>query len=538
MILRKTKPVAKMPIRHELTGVSASPGFAIGPLWMPRAQTVGTYTPKDSPEREAIALEHAIKTACDEVAELLGTAKGQAAAILEFHLAVMSDDTFCDAALARIASGETAHQAWGFVLEKEIADYSLAADETFRARALDLHDIKGRVSRILCNQTGEHIPNGVIVLADNLTPTAFIAHDWQGSGIALIEGSTSSHVAILARQFSVPMLTNIGPLPVELKAGVRALLVSGADAGRLIVSPNAGDEKAAIPMPAANIRLSMPDSPLVTGDGKPVSLMINLARLRELDTLDAGAIDGIGLVRTEFLFEGVDASEETQFQAYCQTVNWAKGKPVFIRTIDAGGDKPVQGFTGSAQFSKLRGIRLSLSRPEVFRVQIRALLRAAISGSLHVTLPMVSTENDLNEALALFADEAQRLTGKNIAHAMPHIGIMVEVPGVAMTLERFARAAHFAIGTNDLIQYTLAQPRDGAGEKSGIDNPAIMALIKNIVSTGNALGKPVSVCGDAASDAASVTHLLGAGIVHFSVSPPARPLVIAAIRAYNAGGET
>ena len=184
-------PSAIEPNRFELTGISASPGFAIGTLWIEKAQPWAIYTPKNTSELEAIALENAINFACGEVAEMLAAADGHAAGILEFQLAVLSDNTLQEATLIYINQGQNAFQAWNATLEAEITGYEAADNETFRARALDLQDVQSRVSRILCKEQSKPIPHGVIFLADNLTPTAFITHDWQGGAIALTKSSTA-----------------------------------------------------------------------------------------------------------------------------------------------------------------------------------------------------------------------------------------------------------------------------------------------------------------------------------------------------------
>ncbi len=523
-----------MPIRHEFTGVAASPGYAVGPLWMPGPEADEIYVKKGSPAGETVALLDAISSASAELVQLAQGSSGRASEIIEFQLAILTDNTFRDLTLALIVSGETAFAAWDRVLEAEIANYLSAKDKLFQSRAFDLQDIQARISRVLCNLPGQDIPTGVIVLADNLSPTAFIKHRWQGGGLALKRGSTTSHVAILARQFSVPMVTNLGELLPGLKAGKNVLLISNAQGGLLIVPPNAADLKAITQNPAVEPKPKPKTNALIDTNGQPIKLMINLAHLRELEHLDAKKIDGIGLVRTEFLFEGKHVNEDLQYLAYCNILNWAKGKPVFIRTLDEGGDKSSAGFASHFTTPNMRGIGLSLGRPEVFRVQIRALMRAAFLGNLHVTLPMVSIESDLQDALALFKDEAVKLKNANIKYAMPPIGIMVEVPAVASHLERFSEAAHFSIGTNDLIQYALTQPRSAGGRKLGVENAKIASIIKHIVSVGKALKKPVSVCGDAASDPAAIADLLAAGVRNFSLSPPSKPLVSMAIHDYCA----
>ena len=519
--------------RREMTGITASQGFAMGPLWIAGAPQVGIYVPKGSLQREALALRDAIQKATGELAELHKPATGSAADILEFQSAMLADDTFYDAALNRIGSGENASEAWQYVLGKEIEAYKDSTDDVFHARAIDLEDIQFRVLRALYDQPAQSIPHGVIVLADNLTPTVFLAHDWKNGGLALTGGSTASHVAVLARQFSVPMVTNVSGSLSNLKADERTLLLAGIETGKLIASPTAADEQVATieafnkPFPFVRRQT------LLTYKDKPIVLMINLAHLRELDQLDPNICDGIGLVRTEFLFEGAHLDEDRQFQAYCSILKWANGKPVFIRTFDEGGDKSFAGFANDGALSKRRGISLSLERPETFRVQIRALLRGAAFAPLNVTLPMVSCEAEFHQSLALFEDEAHRLAAAKIKYKMPEIGIMAEVPSVALTLERFGKAAHFAIGTNDLIQYALSEPRDAVSKRSGIEAPEIMALIKRIVAMGDMFGKPVSVCGDAASDTKAIAHLLGAGITRYSVNPPDIRSIANAIMACN-----
>ncbi|TIQ76044.1 MAG: phosphoenolpyruvate--protein phosphotransferase, partial [Mesorhizobium sp.] len=183
-----------------------------------------------------------------------------------------------------------------------------------------------------------------------------------------------------------------------------------------------------------------------------------------VDNIDVSTCDGVGLMRTEFLFGTTLPDEETQYRAYRKVLEWAKGRPVTIRTVDAGGDKPVPGFTVAETnpFLGLRGIRLSLAKPEVFRLQIRALLRAAVHGNLKVMFPMVAVRDEYEHAAALFAEEQAALTARGVAQKMPPLGIMVEVPSVAIAPEAFTEVAFFSIGSNDLTQYVMAAARDNA----------------------------------------------------------------------------
>jgi phosphotransferase system enzyme I (PtsI) len=269
--------------------------------------------------------------------------------------------------------------------------------------------------------------------------------------------------------------------------------------------------------------------------GEAVTIMINAAGPDELALLDPAICDGIGLVRSEFLFHGGAAlpDEETQYQAYCRILEWAGQRPVTIRTLDAGGDKPIHGLTIDDEgnpFLGTRGIRLSLLKPEVFRVQLRALCRAAPRGNLKIMLPMVAIPRDLAHAQAHLGAVAVDLASRNIPHAVPPLGIMIEVPAAAIAIDRFD-ADFYSIGSNDLTQYVMAAARDIASLTDYADaaDPAVLSLIARTVEHGKRTGRDVSLCGDAASDPAIVPHLLKAGLRSLSVSAASVGLVKAAI---------
>ncbi|TIS02062.1 MAG: phosphoenolpyruvate--protein phosphotransferase, partial [Mesorhizobium sp.] len=243
--------------------------------------------------------------------------------------------------------------------------------------------------------------------------------------------------------------------------------------------------------------------------------------------------DGVGLMRTEFLFGKALPDEETQYQAYRKVLEWAGEKPVTIRTIDAGGDKPIPDFTveETNPFLGLRGIRLSLARSDIFRVQIRALLRAAVHGNLKVMFPMIAMAEEHRQAAALFAEEEAALASRGVAHKLPPLGIMVEVPSVAIAPEAFADVAFFSIGSNDLTQYVMAAARDNAAvaHLNAVRHPAVMRLIASVAAFGREKGIPVSLCGDAGGDPAAIPALIEAGLRDLSVSPAQLAMAKAAI---------
>ena len=526
-----------MAIPAKITGQAASAGFAHGPVHLARREG-RRYDAKPTPEAELQALNAAVETAAGAIASAMGDLSGDAADILEFQLAMIEDGSFTASAAERIAAGATAFDAWKAVLEAEIDAYKASGDAYFTGRSADLSDICESVLSALAGEVAETIPPGVIHIDRDIAPSRFLAHDWsKGGGLALREGSVTSHVAMLARARGVPMIVGIGDSAVE--DGVEALL--DARSGELLLAPDAGQVTAFHDRRTASVALlgeaeARASEPAVTRDGEKVEVLVNIADPADVERISIAHVDGVGLMRTEFLFGGARGlpDEDTQLAAYRKVLDWAQGKPVTIRTIDAGGDKPVEGYTiaENNSFLGVRGIRLSLAKPDVFRVQIRALLRAALFGALKVMLPMVSVPGEIDEAKAMFAAEAEGLARKDVAHAMPEIGIMVEVPSVAIMPERFGAAGFFSIGSNDLTQYILAASRDNPrlGGLGSTDDPAVLSLIANVARFGEAKGIETSLCGDAASDPDMVGLLLNAGLRRLSAAPARVALVKAAVR--------
>ncbi len=512
----------------ELAGRSAAPGLMIGTVHRLEERTAGRRR-AGSPVEERAALAAAISDATDGLLAIIAGTEGDGADILEFQVAMLSDDELAAPAYAAIDGGTDAVAAWIEALDEAIAGYRAAEDAYFAARATDLEDIRDRVRAELEDAGGEGgVPSGAIVLGRDLTPSLFLSIDWTAGGaIALAEGSPSSHVAMLARARGVPMVVGLGSLPDNVAGDA----VVDGDRGVLILAPGAAERAAlaagrqgaadrAVAEAAAALQ------PAHLADGTPVAVLINVAEPEELAAVDPAICDGIGLVRTEFLFHGPGGlpDEEAQFRVYRRMLEWAGGKPVTIRTVDAGGDKPVAGLTidgESNPFLGTRGVRLSLARPEIFRLQLRALARAAVFGNLKVMLPMVTAPSEIDAAAALFDAAATELAAEGVAHARPPLGIMVEVPAVAIVPDLFARAAFFSIGSNDLTQYTTAAARDIAGVAALCDpgHPAVAALIGTVAAAGRRLGLEVSLCGDMGGDARHLPALMTAGIRAVSVAP-------------------
>ena len=523
---------------RRIEGRPAAPGIALGPLMRLAAAKLDARQ-KRSPAEEHQALVDALAASQADLSALASEVEdADAEAILSFQIALLEDDSLSAPGFARIAGGEVANKAWRAAIDPEIASYDEAEDPYFRARASDLRDLRDRVLRHLAGEADQTVPAGVIVAADDMPPSMFLANDWRDGGLILRRGSPSSHVAILARSRGVPMI--VGVDVDHLEDGSDVLL--DGDAGLLIVDPDRDtravygqrrDEQSKLRQAAASFR-----GPALTATGEPVQVMINVTGLAELEALDPANVDGIGLMRTEFLFQGREQlpTEEEQYRIYKRMVEWAAGKPVTIRTLDAGGDKPIVGLTRAGDinpFLGVRGVRLSLRHLEVFRAQLRALARAAVAGNLKVMVPMVTVPEELDRCRALLEQAVEELHREGQQAQLPPLGMMVEVPAAALTIEDF-NADFFSIGSNDLIQYVTASSRDEP-ELADLARPsrAVFSLIRNVVDYADRSGRETSLCGDLAGDPAHVAALLDQGLRILSVAPGALGPVRAAIISYS-----
>jgi phosphotransferase system enzyme I (PtsI) len=527
-----------------LPGVAASPGLAVGPIALQRTARTRPRT-VGQPDEEAQALRAAIAAAAAQLAALGEAAQGEMAAhILEFQLALLEDEDLIDPILEAARAGEPADAAWATALDREIADYRATDDDTFRARAADLMDLRDRVARALAptvdmpfNTNGQ----AAIYADEELTPSRFLEIDWtRYVGAATRGGSAAGHVALLARARGTPLI-------VGLEAGFKALrdgtlAVLDAEKGHLILDPSPdtlADTRRRLGAVAARAQADARflAGPAVTAGGERVLVTINVDDPALLESINPAHCDGIGLTRTEFLFHGKQLpDEEQQYRIYRRIIEWAAGRPVIVRTLDAGGDKPIAGLTVDGErnpFLGLRGLRLSLARPEIFRIQLRALARAAALGDLRIMLPMVSEPRELDMARAMLEEVVADLSAAGVEAAEAPLGMMVEVPAAALTAAAFA-ADFYSIGSNDLVQYVMAASRDNPNVAPLYDagNPAVHALIRQVVEVAAARGVEVSLCGDMASDPAHLSTLLGLGLRKISVAPARLGAVKAAIASW------
>ncbi len=537
--------MADLAAERVFTGLSAADGLAIGNIVIERAAGHGSRQ-TGSPAEERTALDAAIVQAKREVDALAAKADDLGAEILEFQSALLEDEDLLDLAFERLSRGISAHDAWSAAIDGEVTEYRAGGDDYFKARAEDLLDLKARVLKSLFGDDAEAPPTAIedaILLAEDLTPSRFL--ELGGArlrGAAVRGGSPTSHVAILARARGIPLVVGLDAVLDDALRGKHAVL--DAKAGRLVIAPSDGTMAAAkgrLESIAADRRawVALIDRPAVTSGGEAVQVLLNLDDPAILDTLSPAHSDGIGLTRTEFLFRGGHLpDEDTQFKVYRRLVAWAAGRPVTIRTLDAGGDKPIPGVTPSGEsnpFLGIRGLRLSLRQPEIFAVQLRALARAAALGPLKVMMPMVTVPAEMAQVQRILDEVLAGLAKDGVDHARPALGMMIEVPAAALTAASF-EVDFFSIGSNDLVQYLTASARDNAAVAPLADprNPAVIETIRRCVAAARAKEIEISLCGDMASDPDLLPLLLDCGLRSVSVAPAQLGAAKLAIHRYRA----
>ncbi|ONG55894.1 phosphoenolpyruvate--protein phosphotransferase [Pseudoroseomonas deserti] len=516
-----------------IAGLPASPGVAIGQLHRFRSEAAGFAAIAADPLAEAAALEAALEESRAElktVAQEMGKRVGeQHAAIFAAHEEFLEDPELLAEARAAIDAGASAPAAWQGATEARAAALAGIGDPLLAARATDLKDVSRRVLRHLVggDTAVVTLPQGAIVVAEDLTPSETANLDpARVVGMVTSAGGPTAHTAILARALGIPAVVAAGPQVLQLADGIRAVV--DGDRGTLLPDPDApAIARAEAAMAAGRDRAAAAKRaafrPAVTLDGHRVEVAANVRKPEEAVEAVAAGAEGTGLVRSEFLFDGREQppTEEEQFALYRRLAEGFGGLPVVLRTLDAGGDKPLRFVHHPVEanpFLGLRGLRLSLAEPALFRAQVRAALRAGRHGDIRLMLPMVDGLADLRAARAII--ERERLA---LATPPLEVGIMVEVPSAAVMADQLAREADFfSIGTNDLTQYALAVDRlhPTLGARSDALDPAVLRLIDMTVKAAHGRGRWVGVCGNLAADAMAAPILVGLGVDELSVSIP------------------
>lgn len=487
----------------------ASPGMAYGTLRRDRSGASQSGEP-------AAGVVPAILAAATQLRALQVRSSGLGSDILEFQIALLEDDDLVREVLeAAAASGDPA-QAVREVLGKRIAQFSGSDSERFAARAVDLADLRDRLLGALEGNTGgaDDWPEATILLAEDMTPSRFLSLD-RANVIGIVDrhGSTASHVALLARSHGMPMLVSAGSIANDCDA--RPVLLD-AEKGELLIEPGPGR---LIQPGAHNLASLTPDSegagPAITPEGETVRIHLTVNALDTLAHAPAAWFDGIGLVRSELLIRDAHTLRDADAQAelYRPLFAWAGDLPVTIRLLDAGGDKQVPGLPPAGDE---RGARLLMRHADVLAAQLSAILRAADGRAARIMVPMVTRPDEMD----FFRAELDRAGG---GHSPALLGMMVETPAAALEIARFD-ADFYALGTNDLTQYTLAAAResDVAGDFREMAS-AVVRLVGMVVDHAAATGKPVTVCGDVAPTSAALGRLLEAGVRSLCVPPRLAP---------------
>lgn len=523
-------------------GEAVSPGIAIGTLCWLAAARVGDQTSRTD-VNQADQLRAAITAAIAQLRLLASSLSGDEAELIEFQIAMLADDALSEQAFLDISQGMAAVAAWQKAMDRQIEEYAASEDDYFKARAADLSDIHERVLVELIggDQTGQSIPPGAVIAAHDLTPSRFLQTDWDsGGGVVLTEGSAMSHVAILARARGVPMVIGVADLDAAdtgVEPSVRIAIDGGT--GEVCLQPDDAvlqrfAKRSAEQQAHQHALGKYLEQDAATADGHQVDVCINVAHESDVDHVNVAHCNGIGLMRTEFLFGNGLPDEETQFRAYRHLLSWAAGKPVTIRTLDAGGDKPVANLTVDGErnpFLGQRGIRLCFQHPDVFMVQCRALCRAAAHGNLKVMFPMIATTQEYARAEQFVFDALDQLRREHIVCRRPVLGMMVEVPAAAICIDAFDKPAFFSIGSNDLLQYLSATSRDDPSLRDIAEDcqPAMLVLIEQMMRIADERNQEVSFCGDLASQPKALAPLLRTGLRTISVAPAKLAEVKAAI---------
>lgn len=528
-------------------GVAASPGLAIGPLFHYQAQQLRVEDVAENPIRERERLQHALATAREELGAVYESVRERAgrgeAAIFRAHQALLDDPELVGDVEGLLAEGHGAAWAWQHIIEQRATDLRQVADERLAARAVDLHDVGQRVLRQMVgggSSTSAPPSQPVILIAEDLLPSDTARLDPKLIlGLATASGGPTAHTAIIARSLGIPALVGAGPALLEQPAGVICIL--DGSAGALYVEPSAADLDSARGAQAELAKLRDVEyqtryEPALMTDGHRVEVVANVQRPAEAEhAVEAGA-EGIGLMRTEFLYleRSTPPSEDEQYEAYAAMVQALNGLPLIIRTLDIGGDKAVPYLEMPAEenpFLGVRGLRLCLRKPELFRPQLRAIYRAAQLGPVKIMFPMVSMLEELRAAKAI-AEEIRREVGGPVVE----LGIMVEVPSVVVMAEEFAREVDFfSVGTNDLTQYALAMDRLHPALAKQVDglHPVVLRMVNTTVRAADKAGKWVGVCGGIAGEPRGAVILSGLGVHELSMSIPSVAAVKARLRSIS-----
>lgn len=522
-----------------IQGIGASKGYGVGAI-VRIEETDLSFEDKKITDVDAEvarfqkAVEDFTEKTMDMAAKMREQVGEKEAEILEGHVIMVSDPAMADEVTNQIKDGTCAERALWNVCDMFIQIFSMAEDELTNQRVTDVQDMRNRLLKILLGKEEvdiSQVPKGTILAARDLTPSMTVGlHKENVVGILTEVGGKTSHSAILARALEIPAVLSIPDIMQTVKDGQEAAL--DGDLGVVILDPSE-EEKAEYHakreqyVKEKEALRALVGKPTITADGKQVELVCNIGKPQDSDMVLERDGEGVGLFRTEFLFmdRTNTPSEEEQFQAYKQVAETMQGKPVIIRTLDVGGDKEIPYLNLEKEdnpFLGYRAIRVCLKQKDLYRAQLRALLRASAYGDIRIMVPMVTCLDELRQVKEILGELMKELDQEQIAYNKEiKVGIMVETPAASLMADLLAKEADFfSIGTNDLTQYTMVVDRGNAqvAYLYSAYNPAVLRSIAHVIACGNKAGIPVGMCGEAAADEKLIPLLLAYGLDEFSVS--------------------
>lgn len=537
-----------------IRGIGASAGIAIGPVF--RYETQDPHVEKRHVEDSAAEwarLEVALAQAKAEIQELAKRAQQEVgsgnASIFQAHEMFLDDPELLGLVGSTIETQHVnADYAWKEGTEQYAASLRSLSDEYLAARAVDVEDVARRVLRLLrgAGERAALLQEPSVIVATELTPSDTVTLDKEKVlAFCMAHGGATSHVAILAKALGIPAVVGLGAAADRLANGVQ-VIVNGTG-GEVLIEPGEAAIEAyrqqmrTLTQSQAEAR-EKAQKAAITADGKQVEVVANIGSPADATGALAYGAEGVGLLRTEFLFldRETPPDEDEQFAVYRAIMETMGQRPVVIRTLDIGGDKPAPYLNMAEEmnpFLGVRGLRLSLAHPEVFQVQLRALLRAGAGHNLKIMFPMVATRQEVLAAREQLVSARAVLAKRDVPFTQQYeVGIMVEVPAAALLAEVLAGAVDFfSIGTNDLSQYTLAADRTNAAVAPLADalHPAVLRLIGMVIEAAHSQGKWVGLCGELAGDPLAVPVLIGLGLDEFSMSARSIPAAKQAIRRFT-----
>jgi len=530
---------------HNFQGIPASPGIAVGPVFcfQDADLRIDRCTIQDV-EAEIQRFEQAVSDAATQIAEIkekaLTEASAEEAAIFDAHALFLQDPALIDAIRTTIREQQfNAEAAVSDGVEVQASALEAMEDEYFSARAADVRDVGQRLLRILLcvSETDlSTLKKPSIILAKDLTPSDTVRLDKKlVLGFLTALGGPTSHTAILAKALDLPAVVGAGDPVLQIEGG--ATVAIDGSSGEVSTDPDSETqakyaERKRVFQEESEAALSRAHEPAITQDGKTIEIVANVGNPEDTQqALDHGA-EGIGLLRTEFLYMERPSApdEEEQLAAYDTILDLMEDRPVVVRTLDVGGDKAIPYLDLGEEanpFLGWRAIRMTLDEPDFFKIQLRALLRATPDHDLRIMFPMVATLVELRDARKLLEESRDEVikAGHEVAENV-QIGIMVEIPSVVVLADRFAKEVDFfSIGTNDLTQYTMAAERtnEKVAHLGDACHPAVLRQIQRVIEAAHEEGIWVGLCGELAGDADAIPILLGLGLDEFSMAPGSIP---------------